>query len=89
MQNQQFLLQALAFLIDNFGYRVAGGKELFFADEKIAALGEEGQLQVGRHPDKPGFCVRYFPNRTIDIEGKRVEDGGPIQPAEADDKAGT
>ena len=86
VQNQQLLLQALAFLIDNLGYRIAEGRELFFADEKIAALGGEGQLQVGRHPEKPGFCVRYFPNRTIDIEAVKSggTGGGPIQSAQAD-----
>jgi hypothetical protein len=88
MGNQP-LLQALAFLIENFGYRIDKGKELYFSDEKLATIGIEGQLQVNRHPEKPGICVRYFPCRTIEAEvnkgGDEPNGSGPPQLAQADE----
>jgi hypothetical protein len=81
MQNQYnqqaVLLQALALLIGKLGYGCPGGKELYFSDDIVRKLSPYGQLMVDRHPEKPGFVVRYIHNTTIPGKGKVIE---PVEP---------
>lgn len=75
--NQQALIQALALVIDHYGYGIRGGKEVFVSDKKLATIPKEAQVQVARHPSEPGYCVRYFPNQTLDIEAIKDEIPAP------------
>lgn len=87
---QQALVQALALVIERYGHRISGGKELFFPDTLLKTIPPTGQVQVERHPKKAGFNIRYFANEVLDIEVvKNVEPSGPIQLAKADVFTGT
>ena len=81
MQNQYnqqaVLLQALALLISKLGYGCPGGKEMYFSDTLVRKLSPYGQLQVDKHPEKPGFVVRYIHNTTIPGKGKVIEPSEP------------
>lgn len=92
MNEQQVIVASLAFLIDRLGYRVPGGMELLFLDEKLNSLPPEGQVTVARHADKPGWCLRYIPNRTITVEAREATDdsgSGLVRHTKADDPLGT
>jgi hypothetical protein len=88
LNQQQLLVQALAFLIQNIGYTAKGGRELFFSLQKLQEMSPTGQIQVEQAKD--GFHIRYIHNHTIDVEA--IKDGsvsGLIQHPQADDSTTT
>jgi hypothetical protein len=73
MNQPQHVLQALALLIQKHGQRIDGGHEVYIPDEVLAALSPHGQIQEQRHTGKPGICVRYLHNSTV--EGVIIDGG--------------
>jgi len=63
--SNHIILQTLAIFIDKIGYQVDNGKEIFISDKQLESMTKTGQIQVDRHETKPGFVIRYFPNKTI------------------------
>jgi hypothetical protein len=84
--SQQILVQALGLVIDRLGQPVKGGKEIFVSDQSLRAMSKDAQVQVERHPVKPGYSIRYFPNETLNIEASRADDDGFAQAPQAEDK---
>ena len=82
VNHQQVIIQALALLLNEFGDPIPVGKEIYFSDVVISGLSPHGQIQVDRHPEKPGFIVRYLANQTIDGEFKIIEPMESLSPPE-------
>lgn len=87
LNQQQLLVQAMAFLIENIGYTAKGGKELFFSLQKLQEMSPAGQIQVEQV--NGGFNIRYLHNRTIDVEAIKDDDSRPLQLTKVDDPGPT
>jgi hypothetical protein len=88
----QPLIQTLAYVISQLGYSVAGGKEVFISDEKLAAIPKEAQVQVVRNPENTGYNIRYLSNRILDIETVKNDapsNGRLVQHSQANDSIST
>lgn len=90
--SSQYVLPALALLIQKFGAKIDGGHEIYIPDATLARVMQntQGQIQEGRHPTKAGVCVRYFSNPVIEGKLSGIEPSSEsVQPAEPDDEATT
>lgn len=79
---QQHLLTALGLLIRKYGYRADLGYEIYIPDTVLRSVSPEAQIQEQRHPNKPGICVRYLPNLTIQgsVQDEKSSSNGFLQP---------
>lgn len=75
-------LAAVALLVRRFGNRIGkGGFEVEVSFEELAGMPPHGLFQEVPDPLKRTVKWQYFPNDTVDVEGRVVPDGEAAAPA--------